>query len=173
MRIRAAELDTPIGVIEVALREDALCAVKFEGGRRSLQEVVAHRFGEVEVCSLPAQHEVLRRLRDYFAGEVGALDSIQVDTAGTALQRAVWRQLRRIPAGETASYRDVAVAIGAPTAVRAVGAANGANPVGIVVPCHRVVRSTGHLGGYGGGLDRKRWLLEHERRHGASKRTLL
>jgi len=86
-----------------------------------------------------------------------------VDPGGTPFQRAVWAALRRIPPGTTCSYTDLARAVGAPTAVRAVGTANGANPVAVVIPCHRVVRSDGSLGGYGGGLDRKRWLLEHEK----------
>jgi methylated-DNA-[protein]-cysteine S-methyltransferase len=91
---------------------------------------------------------------------------IAVDTGGTAFQQRVWKELRKIPAGRTVSYGCIAAAIGAPSAVRAVGAANGANPVGIVLPCHRVVGSNGQLTGYGGGLERKRWLLAHESAQG-------
>ena len=104
----------------------------------------------------------LTRLEKYFAGDLDALAGIIVDTGGTPFQQRVWSELRKIPVGRTASYGDIARAIGAPTAVRAVGAANGANPVGIVVPCHRVIGTNGNLTGYGGGIERKRWLLRHE-----------
>jgi AraC family transcriptional regulator of adaptative response/methylated-DNA-[protein]-cysteine methyltransferase len=87
---------------------------------------------------------------------------LPIDVRGTAFQEAVWRELRRIPAGETRSYADIAAAIGQPGAVRAVGTANGANPVAVLVPCHRVIRSDGSLGGYAGGLERKKILLEAE-----------
>jgi methylated-DNA-[protein]-cysteine S-methyltransferase len=98
----------------------------------------------------------------YFKGEVGALDAIPVELNGTPFQRSVWHALRRIPGGTTISYAELAKRIGEPTAVRAVGTANGANPVAVIVPCHRVIGSDGRLTGYGGGLDRKQWLLQHE-----------
>jgi len=103
-------------------------------------------------------------LRAYFAGDLQAIDALPVGFEGTLFQNAVWRALREIPCGETRSYGQLARAIGKPAAVRAVGLANGANPVGIVVPCHRVIGADGSLTGYGGGLERKRWLLAHERR---------
>ena len=101
-------------------------------------------------------------LQRYFAGELAAIDTLPVQTGGTAFQREVWRALREIPCGGTVSYAELAERIGRPTAVRAVGLANGSNPVGIVVPCHRVIGANGSLTGYGGGIERKRWLLEHE-----------
>jgi len=101
-------------------------------------------------------------LRAYFAGDLGALDGLPVAFEGTDFQRAVWEALREIPCGATRSYTAIAQRIGRPNAVRAVGAANGANPVAVVVPCHRVIGASGSLTGYGGGLDRKRWLLAHE-----------
>jgi AraC family transcriptional regulator of adaptative response/methylated-DNA-[protein]-cysteine methyltransferase len=91
-----------------------------------------------------------------------AMPDLPIDVAGTAFQEAVWRELRRIPAGETRSYAQIAAAIGQPGAVRAVGTANGDNHVAVLIPCHRVIRSDGSLGGYAGGLDRKRHLLEAE-----------
>ena len=99
----------------------------------------------------------------YFAGDLAAIDTLPVQTAGTPFQREVWRALRDIPCGTTISYAALAGRIGRPNAVRAVGLANGSNPVGIVVPCHRVIGSDGSLTGYGGGIERKRWLLRHER----------
>jgi methylated-DNA-[protein]-cysteine S-methyltransferase len=98
----------------------------------------------------------------YFTGEIGVLDTIPVELNGTPFQKNVWQALRRIPGGSTISYAELAKRIGEPSAVRAVGAANGANPVAVIVPCHRVIGSDGRLTGYGGGLDRKQWLLEHE-----------
>jgi methylated-DNA-[protein]-cysteine S-methyltransferase len=103
-------------------------------------------------------------LAAYFAGDVTAIDHVAVVTTGSAFQRSVWAALRRIPAGATASYVEIAREIGSPGASRAVGAANASNPIGVIVPCHRVVRADGSIGGYGGGVARKQWLLTHERR---------
>ncbi len=105
------------------------------------------------------------RLASYFAGDIHAIDDIPTATAGTVFQREVWRALREIPAAQTISYGQLAQRIGRPRAVRAVGLANGSNPVGVVVPCHRVIGANGSLTGYGGGLHRKEWLLAHERAH--------
>jgi methylated-DNA-[protein]-cysteine S-methyltransferase len=102
-------------------------------------------------------------LERYFAGDLAAIDTLPVQTAGTPFQREVWHALREIPCGTTVSYAALARRIGRPNAVRAVGLANGSNPVGIVVPCHRVIGSDGSLTGYGGGIERKRWLLRHEK----------
>jgi O-6-methylguanine DNA methyltransferase len=99
----------------------------------------------------------------YFAGDVEALDSLTVGARGTAFQHAVWDQLRKIAVGTTISYGEMARRVGKPTASRAVGMANATNPIALIVPCHRVIRTGGALGGYGFGLDYKRWLLEHER----------
>jgi methylated-DNA-[protein]-cysteine S-methyltransferase len=104
---------------------------------------------------------VREQLRAYFAGELRDFD-VPLGLAGTAFQRRVWRALCDIPYGETLSYADLARRVGQPGAARAVGSANGANPVAIIVPCHRVIAADGTLGGYGGGLDRKQWLLRHE-----------
>jgi methylated-DNA-[protein]-cysteine S-methyltransferase len=105
------------------------------------------------------------RLAAYFAGEIHVIDDIPTATAGTAFQRDVWCALRAIPAAQTVSYGQLAHRIGRPRAVRAVGLANGSNPIGVVVPCHRVIGANGSLTGYGGGLHRKEWLLAHERAH--------
>jgi methylated-DNA-[protein]-cysteine S-methyltransferase len=96
------------------------------------------------------------------AGDIASLDGIPTESDGTPFQREVWAALRQIPAGETWSYGRLAAHIGRPAAVRAVGLANGANPIGVVVPCHRVIGASGGLTGYAGGLERKRWLLAHE-----------
>ena len=109
----------------------------------------------------PTLAEAVRQLRAYFAGEL-RIFTLPLDPAGTDFQRRVWRELEKIPFGEVRSYSQVAEAIGAPRAVRAVGAANGANPLPIVVPCHRVIGASGRLVGYGGGLPLKKRLLELE-----------
>lgn len=101
-------------------------------------------------------------LEAYFAGHLAAIDGMPVGAGGTPFQQLVWGALRAIPCGRTVSYRELACRIGQPAAVRAVGLANGANPVSIVVPCHRVIGTDGRLTGYGGGVERKRWLLAHE-----------
>lgn len=103
-----------------------------------------------------------KALEAYFDGQIDAIDALETATGGTAFQRQVWAALRTIPAGTTWSYGALADRIGRPKAVRAAGLANGANPIGVIVPCHRVIGADGSLTGYGGGLPRKRWLLAHE-----------
>ena len=103
-----------------------------------------------------------KALAGYFAGDLTAIDAVSVATSGTSFQREVWAALRRIQPGTTLSYGALARELGRPKSVRAVGLANGANPVAIVVPCHRVIGADASLTGYGGGIDRKRWLLTHE-----------
>jgi methylated-DNA-[protein]-cysteine S-methyltransferase len=152
----------PVGELAGFARKDALCALSFVDGRYDPLIGLRQRFGSVlledgDPLGLAA------RFRAYFRGALDALDDLAVDTGGTPFQRRVWSVLRTIPAGRTWSYLEVARRVGAPEAVRAVGAANGANPAAIVVPCHRVIGANGKLVGYGGGLDRKRWLLAHEK----------
>jgi methylated-DNA-[protein]-cysteine S-methyltransferase len=108
----------------------------------------------------PAGHSTA--LRAYFAGELAALDTLPVAPEGTAFEHEVWRALRSIPCGSTWSYAQLARAIGRPAAARAIGLANGRNPIALVVPCHRVIGADGSLTGYAGGLHRKQWLLAHE-----------
>jgi methylated-DNA-[protein]-cysteine S-methyltransferase len=119
-------------------------------------------FGEVSGTA-----EVVAKLNAYFSGSLQELETIPVAPKGTPFQQRVWTALRDIPVGQTRSYLQIAKAIGSSSAVRAVGAANGQNPIAVVVPCHRVIASNGTLCGYGGGLWRKEWLLEHERQHQA------
>jgi methylated-DNA-[protein]-cysteine S-methyltransferase len=117
-----------------------------------------------------APTRIRKALTAYFDGTLNALDDLPTQVGGTEFQRAVWTALRTIPVGETRSYLDIAKAIGNPKGVRAIGLANGANPIGIVVPCHRVIGTNGSMTGYGGGLERKQWLLKHE---GALDRPLI
>jgi methylated-DNA-[protein]-cysteine S-methyltransferase len=159
--IRFDEVESPVGPLTVAERAGRVCLLHFG----SLDDHVLTMFERWyprephERRQLTTPAAVLRR---YFDGDVHALDEVQVELNGTQFQKDVWTALRRIPVGTTISYSTLAKRIGHRTAVRAVGTANGANPVAIVVPCHRVIGSDGSLTGYGGGLDRKRWLLAHE-----------
>lgn len=156
-------LPSPIGELVGFVKDGALCGLDFGGDDYSARAVLERRFGPLELRQPDRPPEARDRLEAYLAGVLEAIDAIRVDTGGTEFQRKVWAALRRIPAGRTASYSELARTVGAPSAVRAAGTANGQNPVPVVIPCHRVVRSDGSLGGYGGGLDRKRWLLDHER----------
>jgi len=162
MNLQESRFASPCGELTVVTHEGRLVGLGFTDGDAGLRRTLARRFGAAPERG-PAPTPVTRALHAYFGGDVAAVDQLDVDTGGTPFQQRVWGALRRIPAGRTVAYRDLARTIGAPDAVRAVGAANGANPVGIVVPCHRVIAADGALHGYAYGLDRKRWLLKHER----------
>lgn len=159
--ITTTTVDTPIGVAHVACVDDGTvvaCHVG-DGWATALARLEA-RLGPLALRDGTTAAAVA--LGAYFAGDVHALDDVAVDPPGTDFQRRVWAALRRIPVGSTWSYAELAAALGEPTATRAVGTANGANPIWLIVPCHRVVRSGGQLGGYAGGVERKSWLLAHE-----------
>ena len=156
-------LESPLGPLTVFAGGGRLMGVEFGDNRADFEDQMVRRLrraGVVKHHNDPAG--AVSALRSYFAGDLHALDRLIVDPVGTPFQLRVWNALRSVPAGRTASYTDIATAIGAPTATRAVGAANGANPIAIVVPCHRIIGAGGSLVGYGGGLERKRWLLQHE-----------
>jgi methylated-DNA-[protein]-cysteine S-methyltransferase len=160
--------DTPIGeMIIVADHDGNLRAVEWTDHEERLQKSLRLHYGRNGFKLEPSHNpsglsDVMKR---YFEGELSAITELPVRTAGTPFQREVWRALREIPHGTTVSYGKLAKQIGRPNAVRAVGLANGSNPIGVVVPCHRVIGSNGSLTGYGGGIERKRWLLEHENKH--------
>jgi len=169
MRHEISRMETPLGPILWAEHDGALIALEFAASRSAFEARLAKRDGHgVTFARGRARGPIARRLRAYFGGDLRALDDIPVAAHGTPFQRRVWDALRRIPAGRTASYREIATRVGAPSASRAVGSANAANPVALVVPCHRVVRSDGSLCGYAGGVSKKAWLLEHEGTRGAS-----
>jgi methylated-DNA-[protein]-cysteine S-methyltransferase len=156
---------TPVGLVRFAVQDDgAVVALGFAAEWEGLVRRLAARFGDLTLASSRATGPTGDALDAYLAGDAAALDELRVSTGGTDFQRRVWTALRAIAAGSTSTYAAVARAVGAPRAVRAVGAANGANPVSIIVPCHRVIGSDGSLTGYGGGLERKAWLLAHEAR---------
>jgi methylated-DNA-[protein]-cysteine S-methyltransferase len=166
------QVDTPLGALRIVTDEEGLLR-SVDWADVDLAESETHLTYRLR---LKRGHEALalrplarrsapaRAIAAYFEGDLGAIDAVPVHADGTTFQQAVWGVLRTIPCGSTASYADVARRIGRPSALRAVGLANNANPIGIVVPCHRVIGSDGSLTGYGGGLERKRWLLAHESR---------
>ena len=163
------ELDTPLGVLALLADEAGrLRALGWTDGHSRMENDLRRRANDQGHLPPRATNPggLTAALRSYFAGDLTALDTLPIVIEGTAFQRAVWTALRTIPLGETLSYGALARRMGRPSAVRAVGLANGANPIAIVLPCHRVIGSDGSLTGYGGGLDRKRWLLAHERRAG-------
>lgn len=162
MQLLVDEISSPIGTLVAVVRDDALCALDFGDCKPRLRALLAARFGSYELRSARNPAGVSKHIRSYFAGALDALDSIEVDMHGTPFQKRVWSALRRVPRGTTASYGEIAARIGRPRAVRAVGMTNARNPIVLVVPCHRIIGSDGSLTGYGGGLERKRWLLAHE-----------
>jgi methylated-DNA-[protein]-cysteine S-methyltransferase len=146
------KLPSPVGELTICADDVGITAIAFPGETPS-----AHGAANPD----PLIHEAMRQLRAYFAGRLKHFD-LPLNAAGTVFQRAVWEALRAVSYGATASYGEIAAAVGNPKGSRAVGLANGRNPIAIVVPCHRIIGRNGSLTGYGGGLDRKQWLLTHE-----------
>jgi AraC family transcriptional regulator of adaptative response/methylated-DNA-[protein]-cysteine methyltransferase len=163
-RIRVAWLETPLGPMVAAAASDGLCLLEFTE-RHRLEKQLTTLGRRFRLPLIPEQSDHFARVKaeldEYFAGRRREF-GLPLRIAGSEFQQSVWRALRQIPYGETRSYTDIALAVGSPRAIRAVGQANGANPIAIVVPCHRVVNAGGRLGGYGGGLWRKRRLLALE-----------
>lgn len=157
--------DTPIGQMLLATDEQGrLRILDWTDHEQSMLRLMRRQYPGIDVRLRETRlvSAAMRAMQAYFDGELAAIDTIETATGGTPFQQRVWAALRTIPAGQTLSYLALAARIGQPTAVRAVGLANGANPISIVVPCHRVIGSNATLTGYGGGLPRKHWLLRHE-----------
>ena len=167
-------IKTPIGELAVvADRDGALRAVEWTDHDDRMHHSLRLHYGTDGYVLKPARNPagLSAVLRAYFGGELAAIDRLRVATGGTDFQRSVWRALRTIPCGETITYATLAERVGRPTAIRAVGHANGDNPISVVVPCHRVIGTNGSLTGYGGGIERKRWLLAHERQGNPTERS--
>jgi methylated-DNA-[protein]-cysteine S-methyltransferase len=161
-------VETPLGaVVLLADGEGFLRAAEFADREVRLCTLLDRRLGRTGYSLVPGAVPAAIRtaLTHYFAGDLAAIAAIPVAAGGTAFQAAVWSALRSIAPGRRLSYGQLADALGQSGSARAVGHANGANPVSIIVPCHRLVGANGALTGYGGGLERKRWLLDHEARH--------
>ena len=162
-------LATPIGeLLIVADRAGNLRTIEWTDHEARMRQLLDRYYGQkrgkggytLEAARDPGG--LTRAMRAYFKGDLGVIDKLPVETAGTPFQKSVWRALRKIGSGRTISYAELARRVGKPRAIRAAGLANGQNPISIVVPCHRVIGSDGTLTGYGGGLPRKKWLLEHD-----------
>jgi len=178
MELQRSIISTPVGDMLALASDEGLCALEFVGPKERLTRLEARlqrHFPPHDIVDGDALPIARARawLAEYFAGERAEIDTVPLDMRGADFEKRVWRALTRIPAGETTSYGAIAKALGSPGASRAVGHANGANPVSIIVPCHRVIGASGHLTGYGGGLDRKTWLLNHEKRWSARAQTSL
>lgn len=176
LRFQTDLIDTPIGRLFIVADDSGnlRSAGWIEDKAEVLDQLRMHYGADgFPLESIHNPHGLCDAFRDYFAGQLDAIDRLPVETAGTPFQREVWRELRNIPCGTTISYAKLAQRIGRPNAVRAVGLANGSNPIPIVVPCHRVIGSDGSLTGYGGGIERKRWLLQHEKCTGLATQSNL
>jgi methylated-DNA-[protein]-cysteine S-methyltransferase len=160
---RLDRLKTPIGMaLLVSDAEGMLRALDWEDHEPRMRELLQRQYGPVQLKAARAAAATRAALAGYFEGDLDRLQTIKWRVAGTPFQRKVWNALPEIPAGTTMSYGVLAAKLGAPNAMRAVGHANGANPLSVVVPCHRLIGASGSLVKYGGGLERKRWLLKHE-----------
>jgi O-6-methylguanine DNA methyltransferase len=148
--------ETPLGPLNLYFTEAGLSALEFGGPEPETGD------SPPPAALLPMIEAVQQKLADYFAGRPPDFSTLSLDPRGTAFQLKVWQELRKIPRGGAISYRELAIRAGRPRAARAVGQANAANPIPLIIPCHRVIAADGTLGGYSSGLDRKRWLLEHE-----------
>lgn len=174
LHLRLERCSSPIGELMVVTDDEgALRTIEFEDDDARLHKSLRAQYHEYALEAANERSPVAKALDAYFAGDVRAIDTLPVVTAGTDFQREVWAALRTIPTGATMTYSAIATAIGRPNATRAVGLANGSNPIPIVVPCHRVIGADGTLTGYGGGLARKRWLLQHESDHTGPKALTL
>jgi methylated-DNA-[protein]-cysteine S-methyltransferase len=157
------QFSTPTGaMLLVTDAEKQVCALDWEDKATRMHQLVQRYYGSIRLEPMAGVSAVRQALEAYFEGALMSIQDLPVKTAGTPFQREVWAALRAIPTGKTTSYGRLAAQLGRPKAMRAVGMANGANPVSIIVPCHRVIGSDASLTGYGGGIERKRWLLRHE-----------
>jgi methylated-DNA-[protein]-cysteine S-methyltransferase len=169
MRLWLDRRASPVGDMLIAWDVGGqLRVLDFADFEPRMHKLLRLHYGDIALANSPAPTSIVEPISRYFSGEIAALDKIEVATGGTEFQKAVWTALRNVKPGERISYGDLAQRLGCQKAVRAVGGANGANPISIVVPCHRVVGSGGALTGYGGGLHRKAWLLTHEARYAKS-----
>lgn len=153
---------TPVGDMVLVAHDGVLLLLEFADASDRVGREMRARFGDIDLQAASNPFGLSDCIRDYFAGDLSAIDNILTDGGGTAFERKVWAELRRIPCGTTVSYGDIARKLGDINLSRAVGTANGRNPIAIVVPCHRVIGADGSMTGYGGGLKRKEWLLRHE-----------
>ncbi|HVZ39909.1 MAG TPA: methylated-DNA--[protein]-cysteine S-methyltransferase [Candidatus Kapabacteria bacterium] len=155
-------IQSPVGPLTIVADGTSIVTLEFGGHEGRMEKMLEGRFGAITMRRLRDPLGATSALEAYLAGELNALDVLPVDPGGTPFQQKVWRALRTIPVGQAISYAELAMMVEQPAAYRAVGNANSRNPIAIAIPCHRVIGSSAALTGYAGGLERKRWLLEHE-----------
>jgi O-6-methylguanine DNA methyltransferase len=158
---------TPAGDLRIASRERKVVGLSFLDSWERIERHLLRRFPGEEQRDGNGHNQAEHRLEAYLAGELDALQGVPLDIRGTSFQRRVWAAIQAVPAGQTLPYAELARAAESQSAVRAAGTACGANPIGLVIPCHRIVRADGDLGNYGSGIERKEWLLAHERWYAA------
>ncbi len=162
MPILSDRIQTPIGDMTLLAADGVMLLLEFVNAEGRVEREISARFSEAEIVPSANPFGFSDRIANYFAGDLHTIDTIPTDGGGTEFQRRVWAGLRQIPCGVTISYGELATRLGDKNAMRAVGLANGRNPISIVVPCHRVIGANGSMTGYGGGMARKEWLLRHE-----------
>jgi AraC family transcriptional regulator of adaptative response/methylated-DNA-[protein]-cysteine methyltransferase len=173
MQLTLTEYPAPLATLLMVTDADGtLRALDYADFEERMRRLLARHYDRFELVRGPAPTALIAALEAYFSGDLVALDAVRVATGGSAFQRSVWAALRPITPGRTTSYGALAAALGNPGASRSVGLASSANPVGIVVPCHRVIGVSGAFTGYAGGIERKRWLLAHEGATGEAKRDV-
>ena len=155
-------IETPVGPMILVAKDGVVLLFEFEGTPGRIERQMRRRFGDVVLEPATNPFGISDRIRSYFDGDIRSLDDLLTDGGGTEFERQVWAELRKIPAGTTVSYGQIARKLGDVQLSRAVGTANGKNPIAIIVPCHRVIGADGSMTGYGGGLRNKEWLLRHE-----------
>ncbi len=161
MKIYLAEFNSPIGTLYLASSDEGVICISLSG-RENLMKDLERLVPDMELEEDAGKNKgVIKQLKEYFSGTRKVFD-LPLHIIGTEFQKLVWRQLCRVPFGQTASYKEIAERIGKPKAMRAVGQANHRNPIPIIIPCHRIIGANGHLVGFGSGLDKKRFLLSHE-----------
>jgi methylated-DNA-[protein]-cysteine S-methyltransferase len=162
MKILSDSIPTPIGDMMLLASDGVMLLLEFVDAEGRVEREISARFSNTEITPASNPFGFSERIADYFAGDLNTIDDIPTDGGGTEFQKRVWAGLRQIPCGTTISYGELATRLGDKNAMRAVGLANGRNPISIVVPCHRVIGANGSMTGYGGGMARKEWLLRHE-----------
>ncbi len=166
MHLRLEHWNSPLAPLLLVTDDDGLLrALEFADLESRMSRLLREHYGTYSLKDGAAPASLTQALDAYFNGDMDTIDEVQTATGGTSFQREVWKALRAIPAGTTMSYGQLAANLGRAGSARAVGAANGANPIPIVVPCHRVIGANGTLTGFASGLPRKRWLLDHESRY--------
>jgi methylated-DNA-[protein]-cysteine S-methyltransferase len=155
-------ISTPIGDMVLVARDEVILLLEFEDATDRVAREMKSRFGDINLQPTDNPFGLSQIIKSYFAGGIDAIDLLRADGGGTDFEKRVWAELRKIPCGMTKSYGDIARKLGDINLSRAVGTANGRNPIAVVVPCHRVIGADGSMTGYGGGLHRKEWLLRHE-----------